>query len=318
MDDGFYSGKRVLITGADGFIGSHLTEKLVDLGASVSVYVHKEKLENIGHIENKLKEVIVGDVSDKETIDLIVKNKPQIIYHLAANNNVGYSIKNPLEVLNINFMGTINVLESIRLIKDKEDSDFEILVFPSTSEVYGKKEVAKESDFPDPRNPYADSKVSSEIFCRSYSLNYEVPVVVVRLFNVYGPRQGNNVVHIFTERALKNEDLKLDGGGLQGKDFIYIDDIIGGLLALGKSENVFGESFNFGSGTSSSIKELAETIKNLTNSQSNLIFSELRPGDSIVKQRLDISKSKNLLGWEPKISLEEGLRRTVEYYKSQQ
>jgi nucleoside-diphosphate-sugar epimerase len=305
----FYLGKRILVTGADGFMGSHLTEKLLSYNANVSVYVRRE-LKNLKHAEKKLN-IIFGNLEDNNSIDLIEKDNPQIIFHLAANDSVPESIKDPVKVYNTNINTTKNVLEASRKLRDLEK-----LVITSSCVVYGTNfNKINENDALKPNTPYAASKASSELLAYSYHKTFKLPITIIRPFNVYGPRKHKDVIPIFINKALKNEDIKLEGGGKATRDFNYIDDIVNAFLVLGMNKNSLGETINFGSGKDTSIRELAEKIIKYCNSDSKLIDVEERPGQDL-RSLCDNSKAKNLFNWENKISLDEGLKLTIDYFKT--
>ena len=304
---------RILITGADGFIGSHLTEKLVDYGALVSIFTNKRELKNLNHIKNKLKDIIIEDISNKKTIELIFKNNPQIIFHLAADSNVRNSIENPIKINEINLSGTLNVLEAARLLKNNE---LIRVIFSSSSIVYGTKlNPIKETDEIKPNNPYGASKASADIYCYSYFKTYNLPIIVIRAFNIYGPRQSKDTISLFIKSSLRNENLKLEGGGLQTRDFNYIDDIINAFLIVGLDKKAIGETINFGSGKDISIKNLAKKIIEYSKSNSKIIDVPERLGQDL-KSCCDNSKAKTLFNWDPKIPIDEGMKRTIEWFKS--
>jgi dTDP-glucose 4,6-dehydratase len=307
----FYKGKRVLVTGADGFMGSHLTERLLDYGALVSIYVHNKELKNLNHIKNKLNQILVGNIEDEKTIQLIVKNNPQIIFHLAADDYIRNSIENPLKVIKTNINGTFNILESAKLLK----SNLERLVFTSSCVIYGTNlDPVKETDLFKPNTPYAASKASADCLCYSYYSTYKLPVAIIRPFNTYGPRKMKDVIPLFICCALKNHDIELEGGGRATRDFNYITDIIDGFSIMGSHEKAIGEAVNFGTGKDISIKELAEKIIKYSNSKSKIINKQERPGQDL-KSCCDNRKAKSLFGWKPKISIDEGLRLTIKWYK---
>ena len=180
----FYKGKKVLVTGADGFMGSHLTEELLKLGAEVSAYVRgnsvtgtvKNELRNIIHIKDKLKEIITGDIGSSDSIDLIKKNNPQIIFHLAADAYVPNSFKHPMEVMKTNLLGTLHILHAVMDSKEVEQC-----VCTSSSEVYGThSDPIKETDEFEPSTPYGASKAAADRYCYAYWKTYNVPVAIIR------------------------------------------------------------------------------------------------------------------------------------------
>lgn len=308
----FYRGKKVLITGADGFMGSHLTERLVGYGANVSVYIRNNEVKYLENIRTRLNEILIGEIEDSRTTELIIKNNPQIIFHLAVDGYVRNSIENPLKVNRTNLDGTLNVLEAARILKDK---GLERLVFVSSCTVYGTHdEKVREDSELRPTTPYSASKAAGDMYCYSYSKTYNIPISIVRPFNFYGPRQSKDVIALFINKALKNEDITLEGGGKATRDFTYVEDMIEAFLLMGSHEKAVGEAVNFGTGNDTSIKELAEKVIKYTNSNSKIISTPERPGQDM-RMCCDNSKAKELFNWYPKISIDEGLRLTIPYYK---
>jgi len=306
----FYKNKRVLVTGADGFMGSHLTERLIEYESIVSVFVHNPELKNLEHVKNKLNDIIYGNIKDKETINLIIENNPQIIFHLAANDYIHDSIKNPDKVLKINLDGTLNVLEAARAL-----TNLERLVFTSSCVVYGTNlSQMKEKDSFKPNTPYAASKAAADLLCQSYFNTYKTPIAIIRPFNTYGQRKTKDVIPLFIKLALKNQEIGLDGGGKATRDFTYIQDMVDAFLIMGDDKKAIGEYINFGSGNDISIRNLAEKIIKYTNSNSKLVDKPERAGQDI-RSCCDNSKAINLFNWHPKISIDEGLKRNIEWIK---
>ena len=212
----FWNKKRVLITGADGFVGSHLTEALLRLGAKVSIYVKESsslgsvqcRLININHIKDKLDTIITGDIGNKDSISLINRNKPEVVFHLAANAYVPFSFDHPYEVMKTNLVGTMNVLEAARISKTIKQ-----LVCTSSSEIYGTAQyVPIDENHPlNPSSPYAASKVAADRYCYAYWNTYGVPVAIIRPFNMFGPRHTYDVIPKFISLALQNKPLTVYG-----------------------------------------------------------------------------------------------------------
>ena len=308
----FYRGKRILVTGADGFMGSHLTERLLGYNANITAFVHNKELKNLNHVKNKLN-IISGDIEDKKTTELIIKNSPEIIFHLAVDGYIRNSIENPLSVNRTNLDGTLNVLEAARQLINQR---LERLVFASSCVVYGARPypINEKGEFK-PSTPYAASKAAAELYCYSYAKTYNLPITIIRPFNVYGPRHTKDVIPLFIEKALKNEEIKLDGGGKATRDFTYVDDMINSFLITGVHEKAIGEAVNFGTGKDISVRELAEKIIKYCNSDSKLINMPERPGQDL-KLCCDNTKAKELFGWQPKISIDEGLKLNIEWNKN--
>lgn len=314
----FYEGKRVLVTGADGFMGSHLTERLLEMGAKVSVFVRgtsvigtsKTDLRNINHVKDKIEQIIAGDISSTDTINLIRNNNPEIIFHLAAEAYVPKSFEQPLEVVRTNALGTLHVLEAARLLKN-----IQRIVCTSSSEIYGPyPDPIKEDFHPNPTSPYGASKLAADRYAYSYFITFGLPIAIIRPFNTYGPRHTYDVIPKFIDLALKGEPLTIYGDGSQTRDFTYVDDTVNGFLLMGYKEEAIGKAINFGTGSDTTVKEIAEKIKEISESSSEIIYIEKRKSE-VTRLCSDPSKAKELLGWEPKVSLSEGLRRNIDWEK---
>ena len=268
----FYKNKKILITGADGFIGSHLIKKLISSEADITALVLSENLKNLNSIKNKIK-FVYEDITKKEIIDEIIKINPECIFHFAALTKTD-NYPNIREILETNIMSTINIAEAaIRLKKLKR------LIFSSTYLVYEDSvELLKENNNLNPKSSYAISKYTSEKILQKYSTKHKLPLIITRLFNVYGENNINNVIFLFAKSSLKNKEIYIDGDGEQLRDFIYIDDVIEALLLITQNNKKSNTVINVGSGEYIKIKELAEKIKNLTKSSSKIIYRDFDPG----------------------------------------
>src|SRR3989338_6083525 len=234
---GFYRKKRVLVTGADGFMGSHLVERLLAEGSRVSVYVRgnssigttQYNLKNIKPLEKKFEEIITGDIASADCRTLVKKNSPDIIFHLAADAYVPNSFTHPLEVMATNVTGTLNMLHAVMETKGTKR-----IVCTSSSEIYGMTiggGIDEEHPLY-PSSPYAASKVASDRYCYAYWNTYHLPVAIIRPFNTYGPRHTYDVIPKFIELALKSETLMIHGDGKQSRDFTYVYDMIDAFLVI--------------------------------------------------------------------------------------
>ncbi|MAH43280.1 NAD-dependent dehydratase [archaeon] len=315
-----YKGKRVLVTGADGFMGSHLTERLLELGAKVSIYVRgtsvcgtsKIELKNLSHVKDKLEEVIAGDIGSTDSIELVKKNKPEIIFHLAANAYVPNSFDHPIEVLQTNLIGTINMLHATM-----QTPSVKRVVCTSSSEIYGSCETdINEETVLHPTSPYAASKAAADRYCFSYFTTYEVPVAIIRPFNTYGPRHTYDVIPKFIELALEGKDLTIYGKGEQTRDFTYVDDMIRAFLTMGAHPDAVGKAINFGTGVDVSVNDIAEKLVKITGSDSKITHIDKRLAE-VNRLCCNASKAKELFGWEPKISIDEGLEKNINFVKQQ-
>lgn len=308
-----FSGKNILVTGADGFIASHLCEYLYSKKAKVTALLRRNSggiFKNLNAIKNK---VIIkwGDTQDLALMMEVTRDM-DIVYHLAAQSHVGYSLYNPCETVINDVISTLNILEAARKNDNKR------IVHAGSSEIYGDPQyVPIDEKHPlQPKSPYAAAKASSENLLESYYHTYGLPVVKSRFFNIYGPRQGlDQVIPKFILQSLNNKKITIYGNGAQTRDYTYVDDAVKGYGILGIKENLEGKIINFGSEKEIEIKDLAKLIIKLTKSKSTLQFSkELRRGE--ISRLLCNSKlAKEVLGWEAKTNLTTGLIKSIEFFK---
>ena len=250
------SGKKFLVTGADGFVASHLIEKLVELGGDVMGLLRRDSFgtfKNINQLKDKI-QIKLGDTQDLSLVSDITKGV-DVIYHLAAQSHVGYSIYNPYETVINDIVSTLNILEASR------KSDITRLIHAGSSEIYGLPQYTPiDENHPlQPRSPYAAAKASSENLLQSYYDTYNVPVVFSRFFNVFGPRQGlDQVIPKFILQAMNNQDITVYGDGNQSRDYTYVSDSVNAYCLLSIRKNLEGEKINFGSGSEIKMKDLEE------------------------------------------------------------
>ncbi|MHA2032729.1 MAG: SDR family oxidoreductase [Candidatus Kariarchaeaceae archaeon] len=308
--------KRILVTGAAGFIGSHLVSKLLELGADLVGLdnFYNGKMENLEDISNKTNfEFVKGDIRDLNLLLEIMKDI-DIIYHEAAFTSVPQSVKMPQSCNDVNINGTLNLLNAARR------RDVSKIIFASSSAVYGDTPILpKKEDMPRiPISPYGVTKLTCEAYMSTFYQVYGLKTISLRYFNVFGPRQEDSpysgVIAIWLGRILKNMELIIFGDGKQSRDFTYIDDVVRANL-LATESRVFGENLNIGAGSPISLINLAELMLNITNKQDlGIQFSDPRPGD-ILHSYADIQKAKNLISFEPSFTPEEGLRNYFNWYK---
>jgi len=314
-----WSGRKVLVTGAAGFIGSHLAEALARDGAEVRAFVRYNSRNDYGWLEqldDTLRdevEIFRGDLTNPEAVANAVKDR-ETVFHLGALIPIPYSYEHPREFVEANAVGTLNVLEACRREPVRR------VVHTSTSEVYGTAlRVPIDEEHPlNAQSPYAATKIAADQLALSYRRSFDTPVVVARPFNTYGPRQSARaVIPTLITQALALESVEL-GSTHPTRDFLYVEDLARGFMRCAEADGVEGEVINLGTGTEISIAELAETVFRLVGRESALTYSEdrARPGKSEVERLLaDASKAKRLLDWEAEVSLEEGLRRTIEWFE---
>ncbi|MCK0470520.1 dTDP-glucose 4,6-dehydratase [Halalkalibacter sp. APA_J-10(15)] len=308
---------KVLVTGGAGFIGRWVVWQLIKNGHSVWVLddLSNGRKENIEEFsKNEHFTFIKGDIKDRSLLDDIFLNQFDICYHLGASINVQDSINDPKETFYNDTVGTFNILEKCKEHHVK-------LVFMSTCMVYDctSNELGiKENDLIKPASPYAGSKIAAENMVLSYYYAYKLPVVVVRPFNTYGPYQKTGgeggVIAIFLKNKLEGKNLVIYGDGTQTRDFLYVEDCARFVVKAGYSDKVNGEIVNAGLGRDIAINGLAALIAK-DESQIEHV-KHIHPQSEIQKLLCNYDKAKQLLDWEPKVGLEEGIRRTEEWIKT--
>jgi len=306
--------KKILVTGGCGFIGSHIVDKLVELGSDVIILddLSTGNLDNIKHCRDKV-EFIKGDIRDKTLLDKVI-NDVELISHQASLLSVLKSVGRPFDYHDVNVNGTLNLY-----LKAKEKS-VKRIVYASSSSIYGERFnfPEKENDFPKPLSPYAATKLFGEYYGYIFTKLYKLEVVSLRYFNVFGPRQSLEneyaiVVPKFITCLLKGENPPIYGDGNQERDFIYIDDVVEtNILALTKNR-IEGEVFNIASSKPQSINNLLKMLQKITAKDINPVYLDPRPGD-VRKTYAEIEKAKKLLGWQPEIDFKKGLEKTVEWF----
>ncbi len=315
-----WTGRNVLVTGGEGFIGSHLVDRLVAEGARVTVLVYYNSFGRWGWLDTASDEVrnsitiLPGDVRDSRRVDEAVDGN-EVVFHLAALIGIPYSYHAAESYVQTNVMGTFNVAEACRRFGAK-------LVHTSTSEVYGTAiRVPIDEEHPlQPQSPYSASKIGADMMALSYFHAHEVPVTVVRPFNTYGPRQSTRAVIPTILAQLQAGATELHLGAVSPKrDFNYVTDTVSGFLALADCEAALGRATNVGSGREISIGDLVELLAGIVGTSVEIVTDEdrLRPSGSEVERLLcDHTLATRDSGWTPQVSLEDGLARTAEWVKS--
>ena len=311
--------KVVLVTGAAGFIGSHLAERLLRMGYRVvgldnfdDLYSPAVKRNNIDALEGEDGFLLIeGDIRDASLLSRVFsENDINVVVHLAARAGVRPSLRQPLLYEDVNVGGTINLLEFSRVFGVKQ------FLFASSSSVYGLdgKAPFKEAEVGHPISPYAASKAAAELFCRMYSDLYHLPTVVLRLFTVYGPRQRPEMaIHCFVRMVDQGEEVILFGDGTAKRDYTYIDDIIAGFeAALARREKTF-DIFNLGRGKAVGLRYVLGLIEEVLGKKARVRSLVPQPGEVPITLA-DTSKAQALLGYQPRVSIEQGIPLFVQWY----
>jgi NAD dependent epimerase/dehydratase len=308
-----WKNRRVLITGAGGFIGSHLTERLISLGASVRALVRYTSSGRWGWLDDSpVKddiEVLLGDVRDFFGVREAMQGR-EVVFHLAALIGIPYSYRAPQSYLQTNIEGSTNILQAAR------ELEVERVICTSTSEVYGTaRYVPIDEDHPlQGQSPYSASKIAADKMAESYYMSFGLPVVIGRPFNTFGPRQSARaVVPTIITQALVSSEVRI-GSLLPTRDFNFVADIVEAFICAATARDAIGEVINFGTGVEISIGQLADTLGHLLGKELNLIAESprMRPKNSEVERLCaDATKARELLGWKPRVSLEDGLRQTI-------
>jgi len=310
------TGKRVLVTGAGGFIGSHLAESLATAGAHVRAFVRYTSRNDYGCLEWVSPEILEsieifrGDLVNPEAASAAVAGS-DVVLHLGALVPIPYSYRHPREFVETNVTGTLNILEAVRR------HNVERLVHTSSSEVYGTPQTTPigETHRLHPQSPYAATKVAADQLGLSYHAAFGVPVVVVRPFNTFGPRQSARaVIPTIVTQALTQSEVVL-GTTSTTRDFMYVSDTVGGLIAAAAAPGVEGRVINLGTGNETSVQSVALLVAELLGREIAITSSQERerPATSEVERLLaDVREAHERLGWEPVVALREGLVLTVE------
>jgi len=318
---GSYRGKRVLVTGADGFIGSHLTEALVHAGARVRAFCFYNSLGSRGWLDGVSDELareidfVLGDIRDPRLVDDACEGI-DVVFHLAALIAIPYSYRAPESFVDTNVRGTLNVLEAVRRRRCSR------LVQTSTSEVYGTPEKLPivETHPLQGQSPYSASKIAADKMCEAYHCSFGVPVVTLRPFNTYGPRQSARaVLPSILEQLLRGAKTVELGALTPRRDLTFVADTVEGFLRAGTVDGIEGETIQLGTGRSISIGELFQIACSVLGSNAEVVQAKerLRPGKSeVMVLESDPSRARERLGWVPRVSVEDGLKQTAEWMRS--
>jgi UDP-glucuronate 4-epimerase len=313
---------RILVTGGAGFIGSHLVEKLLELGCGVAIlddfndfYDPQTKRANIAAVKNHAPVFQIDLRNNNAVRDLLHREKFDAIVHLAARAGVRPSIAQPQLYYDTNVTGTLHLLDAARA------AGIERLIFGSSSSVYGIcKTVPFSEDFhlTQTISPYAATKIAGEFLCSTFSHLYQMRMIALRFFTVYGARQRPDLaIYQFTRKILANQPIDQFGDGTTRRDYTYIDDIIQGVVAALKYDGARWDIFNLGENETVQLKDLIKAIEAAVGRKAKINQLPEQPGD-VPLTCADISKARRLLGYDPKTKLRDGLPRFVEWFRAQQ
>ena len=320
MDHSNLGNKRILVTGAGGFIGSHLTETLLENSAEVRAFVHYNSRNEWGFLEDLPTDikssvnVISSDLRDYHAVKQATK-QVDIVFHLGASIGIPYSLAFPNDVVQTNVIGTLNILNA------SLENEVPKIIHTSTSEIYGSAQyIPIDEKHPlSPQSPYAASKIAADKFAEAYYRSYNLPVTILRPFNTYGPRQSLRAIiptiitQIFEGRRV------LVGNVEPRRDFTFVSDTVNGFIQLAKKDGVEGQTFNLGVGKDISIRELIILISRLIGVEPEIEISRMRVrgNQTEVMQLLsDNSRASKILEWQPKYSLEKGLELTIDWLQT--
>lgn len=306
---------KCLVTGGAGFIGSHIVYGLVDAGHSVRVLdnLGTGSLKNLEAVSDRI-EFVKGSVTDPIAVQEALSGVERV-FHQAALASVPLSLEKPLETHDACATGTLNMLHWSVKAKVKR------FVYAASSSAYGDQPTSskRETDLPMPLSPYAVAKLTGEHYCQAYYHSFGLETVGIRYFNVYGPRQDPNspysaVIPLFVSRILQGQPALIYGDGLQSRDFTYVANVVHGNLLAAERPNIGGRIINVADGRQTTLLQLLEFLGEMLRCRPKIEFLPPRMGD--VRESLaDITLARRLLGYEPQIGLEEGLKRTIDYYR---
>jgi len=302
---------KILVSGGAGFIGSHLVDKLIEIGHQVVVIdnLSTGKKENL----NSKAKFYELDICDSQVSQIFQEEKPEIVFHLAAQIDVRKSVEDPIQNAKVNISGTLNILENCRKISVKK------FIFTSSGgAIYGDTDTipTAETHLENPESPYGITKLTVEKYLCFYQRTFGLNYTVLRLANVYGPRQSSKgeggVIAIFCDKMLKGEKVTINGDGQQTRDFIYIGDVVkAAILAMEKEKSGV---YNIATGIETNINEIFRKIKELTDCSCEQIHASAKLGEQ-KRSCLDFSQAKEELNWQPKYDLEQGLKETIKWFK---
>jgi dTDP-glucose 4,6-dehydratase len=309
-----WSGRRVLVTGAGGFIGSHLAERLAELGADVRAFVEYNSLGSFGWLDGSAAaddlDAVLGDVRDRDSV-VAAAASCDVVFHLAALIAIPYSYDAPTSYVETNVVGTANVLRAAQAAGA-------LVVHTSTSEVYG---TARAVPIPEEhplqaQSPYAASKIGADKLAESFHLSFGLPVVTLRPFNTYGPRQSARAVIPTVATQLLTGSRVALGNTFPTRDFTFVADTVDAFVRAGESPDAIGRTINVGTGVEVTIADVVERIARVVGREGSVDRDEARvrpPSSEVERLCADATVARELLGWEPRVALDDGLRLTVDW-----
>ena len=308
--------RTFLVTGGAGFIGSHIATALVERGDRVRVFdnLSTGHTTNLDHISDSV-EFIEGDLLDPDAVARAVKDV-DCIFHQAALASVPRSVEAPLDTNAACVTGTVTLLDLARR------SGVRRVVYAGSSSLYGDQPTCskRETDVPEPISPYGVAKLAGEYYCHAFTATYGFETVALRYFNVFGPRQDpgspySAVIQLFITAILEDRCPTIYGNGHQSRDFTYVANVVHGNLLAADAEGVAGQSFNVAAGRSVTLLEMLAMLNKYLGTDVQPEFADPRPGD-ILESLADISAARNLLGYEPQVVFEDGIAKSIDYYRS--
>ena len=316
-------GKRVLVTGADGFIGSHLVERLIEEGATVKAFVYYNSFNSWGWLDSipanilSKTEIFAGDIRDPNGVRTAMKDI-DVVFHLAALIAIPFSYHSPDSYIDTNVKGTLNIVQAAK------DLGVQRVLVTSTSEVYGTaKYIPIDESHPrQPQSPYSASKIGADCIAESFFRSFDLPLIIVRPFNTYGPRQSARAVipTIITQLLNGKEEIKL-GDLIPTRDLLYVNDTVEGFVEIAKSDTLIGHDCNIATQSEISVGDLAQELINQINPNAIIISDSerLRPGKSEVFRLYGSNeKIRQNTKWQQKYSLKDGLAETIKWFKDPQ
>lgn len=307
---------KYLVTGGAGFIGSHIASALAERGDEVVVFDNFStgRHENLDHLEGRIS-IIEGDLLDRDALTQAIGGI-EVVYHQAALASVPRSVANPAATHHACVTGTLNVLDLARSLGVRR------VVYAGSSSAYGDQPYSskRESDTSQPLSPYAAAKLAGEHYCRAFNTSYDLETVVIRYFNVFGPRQDPDgeysaVIPKFVVSMLAGQQPTIFGDGLQSRDFTFVDNVVRANLAAASSKEAVGKVINVACGQQFNLLQLVEAINNVIGTSIEPVFAERRVGD-VLESRADITLARQSLSYNPDVDFEEGLRQSIDYYRS--